>query len=68
MNSDSDKKFGNSKENNMYVDLFLGPTGVGKTELCIENPLAQAILAGQFLPNDIINVEWQQGKMQFKKK
>jgi ATP-dependent Clp protease ATP-binding subunit ClpB len=33
----------------------------------LENPLAQAILAGEFLPNDTIYVDWQAGKMQFRK-
>ncbi|BAP54298.1 ATP-dependent chaperone ClpB [Thioploca ingrica] len=33
----------------------------------LENPLAQAILAGQFLPGDLIAVDWQAGKMQFNK-
>jgi ATP-dependent Clp protease ATP-binding subunit ClpB len=31
----------------------------------IENPLAQAILSGQFLPGDTIAVEVQDGDMQF---
>jgi ATP-dependent Clp protease ATP-binding subunit ClpB len=33
----------------------------------LENPLAQAILAGQFVPGDLIAVDWQAGKMQFNK-
>jgi len=33
----------------------------------LENPLAQAILAGEFLPNDTIYVDWQAEKMQFRK-
>jgi len=31
----------------------------------IENPLAQKILAGEFLPGDTIVVDWQDGKMVF---
>ncbi|NJO16605.1 MAG: ATP-dependent chaperone ClpB [Thioploca sp.] len=33
----------------------------------LANPLAQAILAGQFVPGDLIAVDWQAGKMQFNK-
>jgi ATP-dependent Clp protease ATP-binding subunit ClpB len=33
----------------------------------IENPLAQAILSAQFLPGDIVEVDVQDGEMQFRK-
>jgi len=33
----------------------------------IENPLAQEILAGQFISGDTIEVDWRQGAMQFSK-
>jgi ATP-dependent Clp protease ATP-binding subunit ClpB len=33
----------------------------------IENPLAQAILGGQFLPGDTIMVDVQDGEMRFAK-
>ena len=33
----------------------------------VENPLAQAILAGQFVPGDTIVIDWQAGEMQLSK-
>ncbi len=33
----------------------------------LENPLAQEILAGKFVPGDTIDVDWQHGAMQFSK-
>jgi ATP-dependent Clp protease ATP-binding subunit ClpB len=33
----------------------------------LENPLAQEILAGKFVPKDTIKVAWQNGKVQFGK-
>ncbi len=33
----------------------------------LENPLAQEILAGKFIPGDTIEAEWRNGKMQFGK-
>ena len=33
----------------------------------LENPLAQHILAGQFVPGDTIEADWQNGTMQFSK-
>jgi ATP-dependent Clp protease ATP-binding subunit ClpB len=33
----------------------------------LENPLAQEILAGQFVSGDIIEVDWQEGSMHFSK-
>jgi len=34
---------------------------------CLENPLAQEILAGKFVAGDTIEVDWRDGTMQFKK-